>query len=121
MSELIRVHIPYAVNVSEGHAAAVSAVALDKLQNAFPQGGVPLLHLEVQIDGIGVVIHRKDFLVDPAGLEIQGTFDNQVHGATAFFVVQVSLHHSRATTAVDQVVEADPVDVFPFQQVEDGI
>ena len=121
LGELVRVNITDAVDVTEGHAAAVAAIALDEFQHLFRTSRVFALHAQVQVDGIGVVIDRQDFLVDSALLEVQGAIDDQVHRLAAFFVTQVVLNHRRTAAAINQVVETHAVDILGFKQIKNCV
>ena len=68
-----------------------------------------------------MVVHRQNFLIDSAFLEIERAVDNQVHRLAAFFVIQIVCNHRGTAPAVNQVIEAHAVNILAFEQVENRV
>ena len=68
-----------------------------------------------------MIVDREDFLLKPACFKILRAADNCVECMAGFFRRDILIHHLLAASGVNEVVEADTVDVFRFDEVKNSV
>ena len=65
-----------------------------------------------------MVIHSQHFKWFVSPVKISGAIDDQVNSPAGLLVIQILLHQLAAPAGIDEVIEANPVNVFLFQEVK---
>ena len=122
LRELVRMDVAQRINLAEGDAGAVAAVHRDVFLDLRRRLEVARLErLEVHVRAVAVVVDRQDLLLETALLEVLRAADDCVHRAARLLRRDILVHHLLAAAGVDEMVEADAVDVLRLDEVEDAV
>ena len=65
-----------------------------------------------------MVVNCQDFLLQSTLFKVLGSLDYDVHCSARFGRGHVLVHHLIAASGIDQMIKADAVDLFLFNEVE---
>ena len=106
------------IDIRHAVAGRTAAVQLQQLADFRHAGGICFGDVIQQIQAVGMVVGRQYLELDAAPVEIQRLVDQQL-GHLAFFVQRhIQVLHIAAPAGVDQVIHAEPVDFFLFDQIQ---
>lgn len=121
LPELIGVDVALGINVADAATTAVGSatVPFEEIQHFLGAVRVLSEHAEVQVGTIGGLIDGEDFAGFASVVPLLGAVDDLIDGLTRLFVGDV--YDVTATAAINEVIEADALDVFLLDEVEDAI
>ncbi len=121
LPELVGVDIPLGVDVGDAASRAVGAAAIpcEKASGFFEVGVVFALHAEEEVGAIGRLGDGEEFAVDALGMPGFDTGDEGIESVTGFLGGEYL--QGAAAAAGDEVIEADALDLFLLDEVEDAV
>ena len=116
--ELVGVNLPVPTHAPDPLARAVPLVHPQEFQHLPGPVGVLFQKAQVQIDPVGVVVHRENFLGFAAIVQVLCPDDDEVHDPPRLLVREVLGDQLAPAARVNKVVEANPGNVLSLDQVE---
>ncbi len=116
--ELVRVDLAVPAHTADPVSGRISLVHLQQLQDLFRPFRVFPLQPEIDIGAVRVIIHGQDLGRKPLVVKPLRFIHNQIHDLPGLLMGQVLFHQGAAAARINQVIETDPGDSFPFQKPE---
>ena len=116
--ELVDVEVPQRIDAGDGDPRLVPAIPAQHLMDFLRPLGVLLLHPHIEVDVIGVVVHREDVLLDAPCVEVLGAVEDVVYHRPCLAGLQVEAAHLIPSAGVGEVIDAEAGDSLLLRQVE---
>lgn len=121
LPELVGVDIALGVDIGDAASGAVGTAAVpgEQASGFFEVGMVFAFHAEEQVGAVGRLGDGEEFAVDALGVPFFDTRDEGIESVAGFLGGEDL--QGAAAAAGDEVIEADALDLFLLDEVEDAV